>query len=111
MNDKNGRPLVVYYTVRFLPYGEKRWRTGTVRAIEGDMARVDDGDWLDDDCRTNGARIMVYVPSERLEWVNVSGYTAREMKQVLDENHALRERIAALEGQLALLSGACGLVG
>jgi hypothetical protein len=111
MNDKNGRPLQVHHTVRFLPYGEKKWRTATVRSIEGNEARVDDGEWLNDDCRTNGARMMAWVPSERLEWVNVAGYTAQEMKTVLDDNKVLRERIAVLEGQLALLSGATGLVG
>lgn len=103
MIDKHGNSVKVGDCVHFLPALQAVWRLGTIRDIEDDHAKVDDGDPANDDCRTNGARLMAFVPSHRIakSIVRRDTYTAAEYGLIVAVNEELQNRVQALEEELA----------
>jgi hypothetical protein len=102
MVDKYARIIEVGDKIRFLPWKETEWRDGTIRRIDGyNEAEVDDGAWNNPDRRSNGARIVTWVPCDRIVKVGVPAYTAEEVSALRDDNRALRDRVQALEEELA----------
>ena len=75
MNDANGDTVTLNAECFFKPFLCEDWTRGTIREISNERVRVDDGDPAIDDPRSNGARMMTWVPSERLVLV-----AARESK-------------------------------
>jgi hypothetical protein len=66
MNDANEDTVTLNASCFFQPFLCEDWTRGTIREIANGRARVDDGDPAIDDPRSNGARMMTWVPSERL---------------------------------------------
>jgi hypothetical protein len=72
MNDANESTVALNDDCFFKPFLCEDWMRGTIREISNERARVDDGDPTIDDPRSNGARMMTWVPSERLVLVGAS---------------------------------------
>jgi len=103
MMDKYGETLRVGDSVQFLAARQTAWRLGTVRDIEDNHAKVDDGDPANNDCRVNGARLMAFVPSHRIS-KDISphnNYTTAEHDLLSEMNASLQNRVQALEEELA----------
>lgn len=102
MMDKYARIIEVGDKIRFLPWKETEWRDGTIRRIDGyNEAEVDDGAWNNPDRRSNGARMVTWVSCDRIVKIGVPVYTAEEANALRDDNRALRDRVQALEDELA----------
>ena len=78
MADANGNTVKVHASCFFRPFLCEDWTRGTIREIANGRVRVDDGDSAIDDPRSNGARIMTWVPSERLVLVLVGASRAKK---------------------------------
>jgi hypothetical protein len=103
MIDKYANKLQIGDRVQFLASKQTAWRLGTVRDIEDDHAKVDDGDPANNDCRVNGARLMAFVPSHRIS-KDISphnNYTTAEYGLLSEMNANLQDRVRKLEEELA----------
>ena len=72
MNDANGNTVNLHAECFFQPFLCADWTRGRIREISNERVRVDDGAPAIDDPRSNGARMMTWVPSERVVLVGAS---------------------------------------